>query len=449
MLCPHCGNEHPDKAKFCPVTGETLVQSTNSCPNCGREIDRSLKFCTYCGQNLSQLETGIPAALVPSPPPRVKERKKEIGRNQLYLFIGLMIIGVFLIAGGIYYVFSLSSGEFNTPQEVANLPDSETITPKKTELITPTPKTDNTIGELPTETPTIPAPTEQVLSTDTLVLTPTETISPTPTNTEEPLNQPIALEINPIDGAEYVLVPAGEFLMGSESGKDPYFWGAEGPEHMVFLDEYWIYRTEVTNGMYQACVEEQKCPKPQYLNSVDVSDYYGNPEYDEYPVIHVTFTHAQAYCNWAGGKLPTEAQWEKAARGNEGNMFPWGNDLPDADLVNLCDSSCARGSERENHFSDGYPGTSPVGSFPNGASPYGALDMAGNVWEWTSDYFQPTYYSVSPDDNPLGPNSGTTRTIRGGSWTNPTSGIRTTARTSLTPGKILDTLGFRCIVNNP
>ena len=433
MICPHCGNEHPDKAKFCPITGEPLVPPTISCPNCGREVDPSRKFCTFCGENLSQFK-----------------EEDNGGRNKLlYLIMGLLIIGVILIAAGIYYIYRPSSSEAQQTQVVAQIPESISVTSVESEIITPTFEVNTLVDQPPTETPSPPTPSEEIISTDTPAPTPTETTPPTPTNTEEPVNQPISLEVNPVDGAEFVLVPAGEFLMGSEPGKDPYFWGAEGPEHTVYLDEYWIYRSEVTNGMYQACVEEQKCPRPQYLNSVDVADYYGNPEYDDYPVIHVTFAHAQAYCNWVGGKLPSEAQWEKAARGSEGYMFPWGDDTPDADLVNLCDSSCARGSERENHFSDGYPGTSPVGSYPNGASPYGVLDMAGNVWEWTFDWFQPTYYSISPEENPLGPSSGTTRTIRGGSWFNPTSGVRAAARTSLTPKKVLDTLGFRCVVSNP
>ena len=415
-------------------------------------MDSNQKFCTSCGEDLAQ--SSAEAATLIIAQPSVVPREIELGRrgrnNLLYLFIGLLVIGVILIAAGIYYVYRPSFGEVQQTQEVSQISESISVTPNEIKMTTPTFEGNIVVANIPpTETPIVLTPTEEVLPTDTPAPTPTETITPTPTNTEESENQPILLEINPIDSAEYVLVPEGEFLMGSEPGNDPYFWGAEGPEHTVYLDEFWIYRTEVTNGMYQACVEEQKCPRPQYLNSVDVEDYYGNPEYDDYPVMHVTFTHAQSYCTWAGGKLPSEAQWEKAARGTEGHMFPWGDDPPNAERVNLCDSSCARGTERENHFSDGYPGTSPVGSFPFGASPYGVLDMAGNVWEWTFDRFQSTYYSTSPEENPVGPASGSSRTIRGGSWSNPTSGIRTAARTSLTPDKILDTLGFRCVVTNP
>ena len=451
MKCPYCGNEHPEAAKFCPISGKSLESAKIPCPNCGHEVDINRKFCTACGENLSQTREGM----VPVTPPPSRGEIKEFvpdnrGRsNLLYLFIGLLILGVVLIAGGIYYVYRPSSDIEKPRQEVAQITDTDTVTQLPTPTFTSTLEPNLVIDEPETNTPLVPTATEEIIITNTTSPYPSETPVPTPTKTAEPENQPISMEINPVDEAEYVLVPAGEFLMGSEPGKDPFFWGAEGPEHTVYLDKYWIYRTEVTNEMYQLCVEDQKCPRPQYLYSVDAEDYYGNPEYDDYPVIHVTFTHAQSYCNWAGGKLPSEAQWEKAARGSEGYMFPWGDDPPDVDLVNLCDSSCARGSERENHFSDGYPGTSPVGSFPNGASPYGALDMAGNVWEWTFDYFQSTYYSISPNENPKGPATGTTRTIRGGSWFNPTSGVRAAARTSLTPQKILDTLGFRCVVSNP
>ena len=451
MQCPYCGNEHPENAKFCPISGKSLEPALIPCPNCGQEVDSTQKYCTSCGENLSQSRAGLAPVLVSPSPGELGEIEQESGgRNHLlYLFIGLLVIGVVLIAAGIYYVYRPSSDNAQQPQTVAQISDSITNTPVAIEIKTPTLEADIVVDESPTETPNIPTPTEEPISTDTPAPSPTETTMPTPTNTAEPENQPISIALNPIDDAEYVLVPAGEFLMGSEPGKDPYFWGAEGPEHTVYLDEFWIYRTEVTNGMYQRCVVEQKCPRPQYLNSVDVEDYYGNPDYDDYPVMQVTFTHAQAYCNWAGGKLPSEAQWEKAARGTEGFLFPWGDDPPNAERVNLCDSSCARGSERENHFSDGYPGASPVGSFPDGASPFGVLDMAGNVWEWTIDWFQPTYYSTSPEENPLGPASGSTRTNRGGSWSNPTSGVRAAARTSLTPKKVLDTLGFRCVVNNP
>jgi formylglycine-generating enzyme required for sulfatase activity len=296
-------------------------------------------------------------------------------------------------------------------------------------------------------TPTKIPPTNTAIPTNTH--TPLPSATPLPTQTPTSANQPINLETNPIDGAEIVFVPAGEFIMGSNPNVDPYFWGAEGPQHEVYLDEYWIYRTEVTNSMYQACVAEQACPRPQQLHAIMTDEYYENPTYGDHPVIYVTYIAATAYCRWAGGRLPTEAEWEKAARGTDGRLFPWGDNQPNEKLANLCDRSCAKGVERDNHLDDGYPGPAPVGTFPAGASPYGVLDMSGNVWEWTFDWFQSAYYSVSPGENPRGPSSGSTRAMRGGSWFNSTSGIRTVNRISLSPNKSLNTLGFRCAVDQP
>jgi formylglycine-generating enzyme required for sulfatase activity len=254
--------------------------------------------------------------------------------------------------------------------------------------------------------------------------------------------------VNPVDEAELVFIPAGEFTMGSNES-DPYFWGAEAPQHVVILDEFWIYKTEVTNRMYALCQEAKSCPRPAQVHSVITDSYYGNPAYDNYPVIYVTYVDAVSYCSWAGGRLPTEAEWEKAARGTDRRLFPWGDDDPSGDLANICDRLCTQGAKREAAVDDGFPGPAPVGSFPAGVSPYGVLDMAGNVWEWVFDWFSPAYYNVSPMENPLGPAAGVTRGIRGGGWDTPNSGVRVVVRTSLTPTKSLNGLGFRCVIDEP
>lgn len=243
---------------------------------------------------------------------------------------------------------------------------------------------------------------------------------------------PSTTVINPLDSAELVFVPAGEFLMGSDRSTDPYFYGAEGPSHTVYLDEYWIYRTEVTNAMYQSCVEQSACPKPARPESNTRTEYYGNPRFDSYPVVYVSWKNAVAYCKWAGGRLPTEAEWEKAARGTDGRLFPWGSQPPQGNQANY-----------------GTNDTEPVGSYPAGASPYGALDMAGNVIEWVFDYFQSAYYSISPEQDPQGPASGSARVYRGGSYHNLAAALRVVTRGSRAESHANVDIGFRCVIEKP
>ena len=258
------------------------------------------------------------------------------------------------------------------------------------------------------------------------------TATPTVTYTPTPVNQPLALQVNALDGAEIVWVPAGEFLMGSNASVDPYFYGAEGPQHTVNLSEFWIYRREVTNAMYQQCVAAGDCPRPAYNASAVRTDYYGNPDYAGYPVVYVSWVHAVSYCTWAGGRLPTEAEWEKAGRGTDGRLFPWGDDGPSEQLV---------------HY--GTSDTAPVGSYPHGASPYGALDMSGNVHEWVFDWFQSTYYSFSPLDDPQGAVSGTTRVYRGGAYHNQADALRVVMRGSRAVDFTGPDIGFRCAMDLP
>lgn len=274
--------------------------------------------------------------------------------------------------------------------------------------------------------------------------TATITVTPLPTKTLIPL------QTNPRDNAALIEIPAGEFTMGSNPKNDPYYWGAEAPEHKVYLDAFWIYQTEVTNQMFQKCVEEKACPIPAYNKSLTRPSYYDNFDYKNYPVIYVTWTAAQAYCKWAGGRLPTEAEWEKAARGTDKRLFSWGNQPPQGNLVNYCDVNCPD-EYLDRSQDDGYRDTAPVGSFPDGMSPYGVLDMSGNVSEWVFDWFEPLYYEISPENNPVGPASATKRVTRGGSYYNPDEGIRTVARYPRRPGETMETMGtvgFRCVVEN-
>ena len=230
-----------------------------------------------------------------------------------------------------------------------------------------------------------------------------------PTFTPVPSPTPFTFRISAMDGMTQLFVPAGSVYMG---GLDVYLENDEIPAHHVRLDAYWVDQVEVTNGMYGLCVQAQACRLPAKLNSDNRGDYFGNPEFQDYPVIHVTWFDARAYCQWAGRRLPTEAEWERAARGDDMRTFPWGDEPPNANNSNSL-----------NIVGD----TSRVGSYAIGASRFGALDMAGNGWEWVDDYYAPNYYAGSADTNPTGPeisNFNYARVIRGGSFQDDLVGLR-------------------------
>lgn len=273
----------------------------------------------------------------------------------------------------------------------------------------------------------------------------------------------IGLTMTGKDGMTLLYVPAGEFLMGSDANKaleECQRFSAEcqlgdftdeTPLHPVFLDAFWIDQTEVTNKMYTLCVIANVCEAPTNNSSHFHSSYYGNSEYDNYPVIHVNWNMARTYCEWVGRQLPTEAQWEKAARGENAFLYPWGNKF-DGTRVNSCDKNCAL-DLMDKSFNDGFDDTAPVGTYLSGASPYGALDMAGNTLEWVADWYDRTYYASSPYTNPTGPDSGTGRVLRGGSWGGYNESIinsiivRSAYRRWGTPDFARDFVGFRCAVS--
>jgi len=228
------------------------------------------------------------------------------------------------------------------------------------------------------------------------------------------------------DGMVEVYVPAGEFSMGSNNEDTT----DEKPVHTVYLDAYWIDRYEVNNEQYQQCVVAGGCTPPQPTSSYTHSSYYGNSQLASYPVINVDWNQATAYCVWAGRRLPTEAQWEKAARGTDGRTYPWGEGI-DCQKANY--SACGSGD------------TSAVGSYPAGASPYGALDMAGNVWEWVNDWYGESYYRESSSQNPGGPSSGDRRVLRGGSWIHIVDFARSADRYGFNPDFRYNFIGFRCV----
>lgn len=227
-------------------------------------------------------------------------------------------------------------------------------------------------------------------------------------------------KVNPIDSAEMVWVSAGDFLKGSISGSS-----SEIPQRSIYLDGYWMYKYEVTVAQYRSFCQATNGTMP-------IAPDWGWQE--THPMVHVSWYDAKAYASWAGVALPTEAQWEKAARGTDGRKYPWGNTW-DA-------SKCAN--------SDNSPtGTMPVGSFPAGVSPYGCMDMAGNVIEWCADWYSNIYYKNAPNSNPPGPSSGSDRVIRGGSWSyNFDSYFRCAFRDSIDPTYRISDYGFRCARSN-
>jgi len=290
------------------------------------------------------------------------------------------------------------------------------------------------VQAVPTSTPlltskpalTIPSSTESL--TEMPKVTFTETLAKTPTAifTETPTELPLGIGSTMIgkDGMTLVYVPAGEFLMGST---------IYHPKHLVTIDAFWIDQTEVTNKKYYLCVAAGACKEPINKNSSTRPFYFGNSEFDDYPVIYVNWDMAKAYCNWIGRRLPTEAEWEKAARGPNANPFPWGDKVPNKDLLN---------------FNRNVGDTTTVGYYYSGRSFYGAFDMAGNVWEWVNDWYSWTYYDNSPQLNPPGPDSGQSRVLRGGSWIDISDYVISYVRSYVIPtSSNYDTIGFRCALS--
>jgi formylglycine-generating enzyme required for sulfatase activity len=378
---------------------------------------------------LQQAVSGAVAELVPAPPPAEPARpvlpwKWVVGIGAVIVVaVGLIIA---LVSGGGPTVMPTS-----TPEAAALAP---TATPTTVPIKTPT-------SVPPTSTPLPPMPTDTLepAPTDTPVL-PTDTPVP-PTNTPSPS----------APSSDMVHVPAGEFIMGSSDAEVDSalalcnevrsdclrIWlEDERPQHAVYLDAFYIDRTEVTNAQYRKGAEAGVCNVPSN------TAYYDKADYAQHPVVSVSWNDADAYCRWAGKRLPTEAEWEKAARGTDGLIYPWGNTF-DGTKLNFADKNTSF-DWSDSNWDDGYADTAPVGSYPDGASPYGALDMAGNVAEWVADRHDSSYYAASPESNPKGPASGSARVIRGGSWHINGALVRAAVRSWHRPDLSLSHVGFRC-----
>jgi serine/threonine-protein kinase len=313
----------------------------------------------------------------------------------------------------------------------------------------------------PSLTPSLPSnggPSSNQLTpsiSPTMGLTPSLTmeISLTPSLTALPGGGDML--ISPIDGMGLLYVPAGEFQMGATTS-DPNAGSYEMPVHTVNLSAFRIDRTEVTNAMFANFIQATgTLTDAERFGTGTVLDFdqAGNPwvndmpgvnwrhphspadditGLDSRPVVQVSWNDASAYCQWAGRRLPTEAEWEKAARGTDGRLYPWGNEAPGATLLN---------------FDRQVGSLTNAGSYPSGASSYGALDMLGNAYEWVADWYDPGYYGRSPSNDPQGPTSGSTRIIRGGAWNYGLNWTRSTSRSKLAPDYRVETLGFRCASN--
>jgi formylglycine-generating enzyme required for sulfatase activity len=224
-------------------------------------------------------------------------------------------------------------------------------------------------------------------------------------------------------------IPKGEFIMGSESGNSNV-----RPPHKVYLSDYYIDIHEVTNKQYKECVIDKVCDEPSNENTPLRNYYYNDSQYADYPVVWVTWNMAKTFCEWRDAQLPTEAQWEKAARSPDSRSYPWGEEI-----------SC-----KNANFAGCVGDTLVVGLFENGKSVYGVYDMVGNVSEWVADWYSEDYYSQDTQGqfDPLGPGNGDLRVVRGGSWYVKYNGIKIFERIARPPSFVDKDLGFRCVQNN-
>jgi len=398
------------------------------CPYCGAKNEPPGRYCLRCGRDLRAVR---PVQPPPSQPAPRRPTRWLLGAAALIALAVILVAAVILLRRR---PLDLARGlRLGQPPTATRAPTGVSARPTGTVLPTPTPV------QLESE------------ATSTLVVTHTPPPQVTP-----PL--PGASRTWEADGSMMVYVPAGEFGMGSTNEQtalayelcqryyatcERTWFDDEKPLHTVSLAGFWIDKYEVTNAQYRRCVEAGQCRPPSESRSATRDRYYGNPEFDNYPVVGVSWDDAQAYCRWSDKRMPSEAEWERAARGSDERTWPWGNAF-DASLANSCDRNCAQDSSVA-AWDDGYADTSPVGHYsPQGDSPYGVADLAGNVWEWVADWYAPDYYGHSPASSPQGPATGERKVVRGGSFASQVYFLRTTHRNRYAPDSRLSNVGFRC-----
>lgn len=369
--------------------------------------------------------SSIDGTLGPKKPERVdpapKEPRKAPGRALLLGIVAVLMIAVSTGIWANYQAKLKPPAPIQSPAElflpIATLTDALTGTPTETPWITPTKE----LTEEPIATPSI-LPT--IDPTENLLVVPT--IEPSEAQVSKTEPDYGETRIREMDGMKQVYVPAGKFTMGSEDGA-----GDEKPVHEVYLDGYWIDKYEVSNAQYEKCVKEAGFCFSFGSKSSTQEIYYGNPIYADYPKIFISWDSAKSYCDWVGGRLPTEAEWEKAARGDaDERTYPWGEGID---------------SQKAN-YGGNVGDTTRVGSYPTGESPYGVMDMAGNVWEWVSDLYQFNYYDTQAEwSNPTGASSGDYHILRGGSWNYGHDYQRVSIRYNMYRYLAVNNTGFRCV----
>jgi formylglycine-generating enzyme required for sulfatase activity len=379
--------------------------------------------------------TDTPEALGGQPQPvsqldAVQQQRQVAWRQPGLLLGGVLLLMLALLWQGSRWFNAPFSGVDNMPPTLTSTPATAVALPGQpptsgeTVNVQALTQTAEAAGQTATPTATS-SPAPVATATSTLVPTFTFTPSPTPANTPLPIDASTlpssATQTNPKDGAIYVWIPPGEFTMGS-SDEDELAFNNEKPQRTVEVDGFWIMRTEVTNAQYARCLQERGC-KTEPNN-----DNWNNPEYANHPVTQVTWHQARDYTTWVGGRLPTEAEWEKACHGPDARLYPWGDQAPNDRLLN---------------YNSNVENTTSVGSYPAGAN--SLYDMAGNVWEWTADWHDENYYANAPSSNPKGPEGGTHRTLRGGSFSAGNSRVRCTTREPGDPSIGYARVGFRVV----